>query len=171
MRAELALFVALLVGAWLVVGNGGSPSSSPYRPASTGDLSASSRVGAGLSERAEALREYFATPRPRGPVRRNPFRFGEAPPAAAGRRGRLLSEVSPTAAPAPSRPEMALSGVAEETANGHPLRTAIISVTGQLAFAREGDRVLSRFVVLHVAADAVQLKDGEGGEVFTLALK
>jgi hypothetical protein len=66
---------------------------------------------------------------------------------------------------------MVLSGIAEETSNGHPVRTAVISARGELVFAREGDRVLSRFLVVRIAADAVQLKDGEGGEVFTLALK
>jgi hypothetical protein len=168
-RAELILLVALLGGAWLVVANGGWPSSSPDHSAPTGGITTLSPVGGGLPGRAAALRAYLATPRPREPVRRNPFSFREASPV--GRADRHPAVTPRAAEPAPSRPEMFLSGIAEEAGTGHPLRTAMISVAGQLVFAREGDRVLSRFVVLRIAADAVQMKDAEGGEMFTLALR
>jgi hypothetical protein len=66
---------------------------------------------------------------------------------------------------------MELAGIAEETGNGHPSRTAVISAAGQVIFAKEGDRVLSRFLVVRIAADAVHLKDEQGGGEFALVLK
>ncbi len=66
---------------------------------------------------------------------------------------------------------MTLSGIAEDTENGRPVRTAVISARGQLVLAREGDRVLARFVVRRITADAVQIEDSEGGKAFTLVLK
>jgi len=164
--AEFALLAALLVAAWLIaVGGGRLAPSRPGPPPSRG-VGREEPVGAGLPERAEALRTYLASPPPRPPVRRNPFGFGQASPAAAG-----SAAADAGAALSASRPEMALAGIAEDTGNGHPVRTAVISTPGELVFAREGDRVLSRFLVLRIAADAVQLKDDKGGEVFVLALK
>jgi len=128
-------------------------------------------AGGGLSERAQALRAYLARPRPQGPVRRNPFRFQEPSAVGAVRGGRALAASRTESDAAASRPEMTLSGIAEETGDGNPVRTAVISTPGQLIFAKEGDRVLARFLVVRIAADAVQLKDDERGEVFTLALK
>ncbi|SRR5450759_1371432 len=127
-------------------------------------------VDNGLGERARAMRSRVAAPRPPSPVRRNLFSFREDPPAPASRtQAAALAVAEPE--PAPSRPEMTLSGIAEDTGNGSPIRTAVISARGQLVLAREGDRVLARFVVLRITADAVQLEDSEGGEVFTLVLK
>lgn len=127
-------------------------------------------VDDGLGERARAMRSRLAAPRPPSPVRRNPFSFRADPPAPASRtQAAALAVAQPE--PAPSRPEMTLSGIAEDMENGRPIRTAVISARGQLVLAREGDRILARFVVLRITADAVQLEDSEGGEVFTLALK
>jgi len=169
-QVEIALVVVLLAAAWLVVGRedrlrptGAEPP--PARTANRGQ-----QVDDRLPGRVEALRAYLATPRARGTVRRNLFDF-RAPAARADRGGRAPADVAAVADPPPERPEMRLSGIAEETGNGRPVRTAVISVPGQLVFAREGDRVLSRFLVVRIAADAVQLKDDERGEVFTLALK
>jgi len=79
--------------------------------------------------------------------------------------------VEPEPPVADARPELLLTGIAEDGANGAIVRTALIVAAGQLVFAKEGDRVLSRFVVLRIAADAVQLRDAERGEVFTLAFR
>jgi hypothetical protein len=170
-QAELVLLVALLVAAWLVVSRSGSLSPSGADQPRPHNANRDESVGGGLSERAEALRAYLATPRPLGPVRRNPFSFPVPFPVGAERGGRVAAAAVRSPDLAPSRPEMALSGIAEEAGTGHLVRTAVMSVRGQLVFAREGDRVLSRFLLVRIAADAVQLKDNETGEVFTLALK
>lgn len=165
--AELVLLAALLVALGLIVA-----SRSRVTPVEPGQVppAAASRdtpVDAGLSERTKALRKFLATPPPPTPVRRNPFGFGVPSAAGAGAAG---GAVDP-AAPRTPRPPMELAGIAEETGNGHPNRTAVISAAGQVIFAKEGDRVLSRFLVVRIAADAVHLKDDEGGGEFSLVLK
>ncbi|HEX7484759.1 MAG TPA: hypothetical protein VF332_01300 [Vicinamibacterales bacterium] len=169
-QAELVLLVALLIAAWLVVGTGGRMPSSSTGQGRAHVAIRDEPVGQGLSERRAALRAYLTTPQPRASVRRDPFSFRESSQSA-GRGARVSAAAIAAPDTGEPRPEMVLSGIAEETSNGHPVRTAVISARGQLVFAREGDRVLSRFLVVRIAADAVQLKDGEGGEVFTLALK
>ncbi len=166
--AELLLLAALLAVAWMVFGQGA------HGPAvGVGDVRRASPpqpdpVGNGLSERATRLRTYLAAPPPHGAIRRNPFSFTSARPAASARVERRVEVDSEALAP---RPELTLSGIAEDRAAGAAARTAVIAADGQLVFAKEGDRVFSRFLVLRIAADAVQLEDTVRDEVFTLALK
>jgi hypothetical protein len=166
--AELVLLVALLVAAGLIVADNvrdaPARAGQPPVPAASRDAT----VDAGLPERAAALRAYLSSPPPRTPVRRNPFGFGA--PSAAGPRGAARTAQAAAAGPRP-RPPMELAGIAEDAGNGHPARTAVISAAGQVIFAKEGDRVLSRFLVLRIVADAVHLKDDEGGGEFSLVLK
>jgi hypothetical protein len=166
--AELVLLVALLVAAVLIVANDGrvAPADADRVPATGAGRDAA--VDAGLPERAAALRAYLSSPPPKTPVRRNPFEFS-APPAA-GRVG-VGGAAEAASAGSPTRPPMELAGIAEDTGNGHPARTAVISAAGQVIFASEGDRILSRFLVVRIAADAVYLKDDEGGGEFSLVLK
>jgi len=166
--AELVLLAALLVALGLIVASRSRVTpAEPGQPPASAAGSGDARVDAGLPERADALRRFLASPPPHAPVRRNPSGFGAASASGAGAAGGAGE--TPTA-PAP-RPPMALAGIAEDTGNGHPNRTAVISAGGQLVFAKEGDRVLSRFLVVRIAADAVHLKDDEGGGAFSLVLK
>jgi hypothetical protein len=169
--AELVLLAALLAAAWLIAVKY-SRVESPAATAPPGGAAYQDRpVDAGLSERARALRSYLGAPRPLAPVRRNPFGFLDSSRPMARVDGRAAAAVGAGAASVSSRPEMALQGIAEETGNGHPLRTAVIATAGELLFAKEGDRVLSRFLVVRITEDAVQLKDDEGGATFFLVLK
>jgi hypothetical protein len=56
-----------------------------------------------------------------------------------------------------------LIGVAEDTASGGLIRTAIISAPGQVFVVKEGERVTSRYLVARVSADVVELEDLEHG--------
>ncbi len=166
--AELVLLAALLVAAGLIAANRGRgarevPDGAPAKAASR-----DTPVDAGLPERAAALRAYLSSPPPRTSVRRNPFGFGAA--TATGRIGVAGTANAASAGP-PPRPPMELAGIAEDTGNGHPARTAVISAAGQVIFATEGDRILSRFLVVRITADAVYLTDDEGGGEFSLVLK
>ena len=165
--AELLLLAVLLLAAWLAIGLR-APSPLPADGGgSSSEAIADDPVGAGLAHRTRALKAYLAAPPPRGTVRRNPFSF-PAPARPAGAPGARQVESAPEP---PPRPTLTLSGIAEEAGSDGPVRTAVIVSSGKLLFAKEGDRVLTRFVVLRIAADAVQLRDTERGEVFTLALK
>ena len=169
--AELVLLVALVAAAWLIALNNSlvAPPAASVPPG--GAAYHDGPVDAGLPERAAALRTFLASPPALAPVRRNPFGFRDSSRTVAGVDGRAPVAGAAAPGPASSRPEMELEGIAEETGNGHPLRTAVIAAAGELIFAKEGDRVLSRFLVVRITEDAVQLKDDEGGGTFSLALK
>jgi hypothetical protein len=169
--AELVLLVALLLAAWLIAVNNRfvAPPAATQPPGGAAYLD--QQADAGLPEHAEALRAFLASPRLLAPVRRNPFGFQGSSSAAGEADGRRSAAGRAATVSALPRPEMELEGIAEETGNGHPLRTAVIAAAGELIFAKEGDRVLSRFLVVRITEDAVQLRDDEGGGTFSLVLK
>jgi hypothetical protein len=79
-----------------------------------------------------------------------------------------LTEAAP-ARPAP--PQLKLSGIAEDTASGGVVRTAIINARGQLFLAKEGEAVTDRYRVARISAEVVELQDLGDGSVLRLALK
>jgi hypothetical protein len=166
--AELLLLAALVAAAGFTLShNLRAPvpaAAGAGRAASVGDP-----VGGGLATRARHLREQSASPRPPVSVKRNPFAFTalhHAVPVSV-----VPGDAAEDAAPEAARPDLTLSGIAEDQVAGAPVRTAVLVAAGQLLLAKEGDRVLSRYVVVRIAADAVQMKDAERGGVFTLALR
>jgi hypothetical protein len=168
--AELVLLVALLAVAWAIVVSNGRLKPPVTADATGGAGYRAEPVDAGLPERAEALRAYIASPPPPTPAQRNPFSFRN-PSRADVRPDDLMPEAAVAADGAPSGRGMELEGIAEDTGNGHPLRTAIIAAAGDLILAKEGDRILSRYLVVRITTDAVQLKDEEEGVTFSVVLK
>jgi hypothetical protein len=167
--AELLLLAALLAAAWIAFGHGLMPPATSGAPARAPARAQGDPVGNGLGERARQLRAFIESPLPRGAARRNPFAF--APSRRATDAAGLDAAARPDPPQPEPRPELVLSGIAEDADGGATVRTAVIVAAGQLVLAREGDRVLSRFVVLRIAADAVQIQDTARGDVFTLAFK
>jgi hypothetical protein len=89
---------------------------------------------------------------------RNLFRF--VTPAPAPRHLPISLPVSmTTAAASPPPPALKLIGVAEDTASGGLVRTAIISAPDQVYVVKEGERVTPRYLVSRVSSDVVELKD------------
>jgi len=84
-----------------------------------------------------------------------------APPA--------LSEAAavPVAAPPPFK----LIGIAEDTGPEGPVRTAIVSVPGQVFLLKEGDTLAIRYRVAKISADVIELTDVSGGSTLRLALR
>jgi len=134
--------------------------------------SAVDRRGAELAEEISRLRERLrpsATPRQPG---RNLFSF-------ASRRSASVASVQPVAPPvrsdnAPARLApipLRLSGIAEDTSSNGVERTAIISASGQLFFAKEGESVADQYRVTRISADVVELADLADGTLLRLALK
>jgi hypothetical protein len=164
---ELTLLAVLLAGAWIAFGRVSpapvAPDSSLRRQEAVSD----DPVGAGLSARTRALHLYLSAPPPSSGIGRNPFSFAERPRPAAAQRAARADDPPPPPAP----PPLSLSGIAEDAGASGPVRTAVLNAAGVVLFVKEGDRVLSRFVVERIASDAVQLKDLQRGEVFTLVLK
>jgi hypothetical protein len=93
------------------------------------------------------------------PIQRAPV----APPPVAA-----LFEAKPVA---PALPPMQLSGVAEDTGPDGPVRTAIISVEGQLFMVKEGENVTPRYRVVKIAGDVVELSDQVDHTTRRLALR
>jgi hypothetical protein len=97
----------------------------------------------------------FTAPRPRQPV---------AKP--------VLTEALPVAPVAPPPPPFKLIGIAEDPGPNGPIRTAIISATGQAPFlVKEGQNVTLRYTVTKIAADVVELQDLGDHSLLRLALK
>jgi hypothetical protein len=119
---------------------------------------------------ADRLRTRLSSPPPFTAPRRNPFRFHEpAPPPVTARRAEPALRTA--LGEPPGHPEMKLIGVAEDAGQGAATtRTAIVSAMSQLFFVKEGERVLGRYEVVRITADAAQLRDPDGS-LFTLALR
>ena len=101
---------------------------------------------------------------------RDLFRFAAAPP----RKTAAVPIVLPVPAEAAlvhTRPALRLIGVAEDSAAGKPVRTAIISAPDQLYVVREGERVASRYGVARISPDVVELVDTGDSTELRLALK
>jgi hypothetical protein len=182
-RTRIALlgFFAVLVAVW--VSSATLPPASAPQPAPVPVAKASkpSRPGKttrshdvtsfDLNDAAERLHARLTTsPRPRNSDR-NPFEFGQAPTP----RVALTPAVPPLAAPAapvgPQPPPFTLTGVAEQK-NGEALeRTAILTGNNQIYFAKSGDRLLGRYEVTAVGADAIELREIAGGQIVRLGLR
>jgi hypothetical protein len=139
----------------------------PVEKSSAADVS-----GAELAAEIARLRERLrpsATPQ----QTRNLFEFsrGGAPhgvevrPADAGAVVPASSSVQRPAA------AIELIGVAEDPGADGPTRTAILSASGALYLAKEGEPITTRYRVAKIAGDAVELIDVLDGTPLRLALK
>jgi hypothetical protein len=99
---------------------------------------------------------------------RDPFRFATIAPRPAPPPIAIPVAAAP---PPPQRPPYKLIGVAEDTAAGNPVRTAIISGPNQLYVVKEGDKVPPRYGVARISADVVELVDTSDSSALRLALK
>jgi hypothetical protein len=64
-----------------------------------------------------------------------------------------------------------LIGVAEDPGVDGPTRTAILSASGTLYLAKEGEPVTSRYRVARIAGEAVELVDLVDGTPLRIALR
>lgn len=172
-RLAAWMFCAAVGGAWLASAAGVSrtPRLSPVSKANTDDVRLDAVV-AEVQAQAGRLRSRLSNaPVPDGPER-NPFAFATR-----------KQQVRPgtTAAPAPVAPPVVLQvpepvleliGVAETRTAGGVVRTAMISGGyDELMMVTAGQRVLGRYDVVAVGADAVELKDLQTGATRRLALR
>jgi hypothetical protein len=121
-----------------------------------------------VHEAAERLHSRLdAAPRPQAPER-NPFEF--AAPSAP----RVTAASMPTAAPLEPvglpAPPFVLSGIAENKKDDATERTAILSGSNQIYFAKAGDRVIGLYDVVAVGVDAIELRELASGQIVRLGL-
>ena len=163
-----------------VVVGGGSPSGSRRmhdRHARDSGARRRARVfpadarGAALAGEVARLHERLApsaTPLQPG---RNLFSF-MAPRPTPRRRQARVERGAARRAGAPPPPPFRLIGIAEDPGPDGPIRTAIISATGQAPFmVKEGQNVTPRYRVTKIAADVVELQDLDDHSLLRLALK
>ena len=174
-RRAVALVLAVVaVATWLAItaGRGVAPveRSAPRPVVISSPLDPAIRSVQGQAGR---LRAYLASAPPLAPAARNPFRFRERPearpqvhPAPA-----LSTAAASVLAALTARPELVLSGLAEDPSPSGPIRTAIISGLGQLFLVKEGEEFGGRFQVVRIGTNAVQVLDRSDGSTFTLALR
>lgn len=79
--------------------------------------------------------------------------------------------LSDAPAPRPAAPPLKLSGIAEDQTTNGLVRTAIMSTSGQLFLAKEGEQVTERFRVIKISSDVVELTDLSDNTTLRLALK
>lgn len=126
-----------------------------------------------MQAQAGRLRDRLAqAPAPREAVR-NPFRFAERrSPAVRSVRSRApLAEPLPIA-PEIREPALQLIGIAETKTPDGVVRTAMITGgLSELIMVTRGQRILGRYDVVAVGADAVELKDVQTGTTRRLSLQ
>ncbi|HEV2986027.1 MAG TPA: hypothetical protein VGX46_16635 [Vicinamibacterales bacterium] len=154
--------------AWLA---GAATSNRAVEPAPLARAPAIDTRGAELASEIARLHERLrpsATPSQRS---RNLFSFQSTPRDAAPRIAvpqPALVEAPPLAQPVPP---LKLAGVAEDPGADGPVRTAIITGDGQLFTVKEGENVTTRYRVVRISADVVELLDLGDNTVRRLALR
>ena len=141
--------------------------------ASTAAVDSAELLAREIQSQAARLREHLAAvPQPR--EGRNPFAFGEARQESVPRLARA------GAAPADDEPPVitidepvafTLSGIAEDGPADALTRTAVLSGFGDVFLVKAGETVASRYRVVAVAADAVELEDLTTGRTIRLGLR
>jgi hypothetical protein len=183
-RTRIALLgiLAVLVAVWVSSATLPPPAPAPVpgqaarttRAAQQAAKTASHEVTSfDLDEAAERLHSRInSAPRPRMPER-NPFEFAPAPaPRVAP--GPLPAAAAPVVPPGPLPPPFTLTGVAEHQKDNGVERTAILSDSNgnnRIYYVKVGDRLLGRYDVTAVGADAIELREIESGQVVRLGLR
>jgi hypothetical protein len=127
--------------------------------------------GEALASEIARLRERLrpsATPHQPG---RNLFQFTARRAAAPIAERPALTEVAPVLSEVRPAAPFKLIGMAEDSGPEGPIRTAIVSGSGQLFLVKEGQNVTSRYRVAKISADVVELTDLGDGTTLRLALK
>jgi hypothetical protein len=125
-----------------------------------------------VQAQAERLRTRLASaPVPQHPLR-NPFAFTPREPAVPREHRAPVANVAPEPPPAPVEPAIELIGMTVKQSPDGPVRTAVISaLSGELFLVKEGEMIATRYKVVSVAADTVELSDLLTGATRRLTLK
>lgn len=173
-RLAACLIGAAVCGAWLASAAGVARQSRilPVRPPAP-EVVQLDALAAEVQSQAERLRQKLASaPAPRA-ADRSPFNFDS--PAVRRRTPARLPQVIALPEPVQAEirePVLELIGIAESGTGDALVRTAMI--TGghaELMMVTVGQRILSRYDVIAVSADAVELKDVESGATRRLILR
>lgn len=175
-RLALLIVGAAVFGAWLASAAGLTRQARNVRAAPPpADVVRFDALAAEVQAQAARLRERLANaPAPRA-AERNPFSFSKVPvprrEASVDLDESSLREPLPPPS-VPSEPVLELIGIAASKTDGGLVRTAMI--TGpydELIMVTAGQQILSRYDVVTVTEDAVELKDVATGTTRRLILR
>lgn len=173
-RLAVWLIGAAVCGAWFASAAGITRQARitrvPPRPPEAVQLDA---LATEVQSQAERLRQKLATAPAPNPRSRNPFTFDSAP--------NRVRTPAPRPQPAPEaepvtaevrEPSIELIGIAETKKGEELVRTAMLTAEFiDLIMVTAGQQILSRYEVISVTADAVELKDLETGATRRLILR
>jgi len=166
-----------LIAVWVVAAAGGraTPQVPPHAAARLTQEQAVDEARGTLRAATARLKAHRRQPPDLRSVARDPFQFGARRPdaRAAAPAGPAAGAAGTSRPPAlePAAPEIVLQGLAEDHAGGTVVRTAILSAGGDLVLATLGMPVGSRYRVVAIGADHVELEDAAGGPRLTLWLR
>jgi hypothetical protein len=170
-RTATIVVVGAALAAWLAAATTSGQRDLAPRPVER-SATADARSEALAAEVARLGERLHPTVEPREPGR-NLFQFTtmrpRPAPVVAGPVKAAVSEAAPIAPVAPL--PFKLVGVAEDAGPDGPVRTAIISGSGQLFLVKEGQNVTLRYRVVKISADVVELQDLGDHTTLRLALK
>jgi len=173
-RLAALLLGAALCGAWLASAAGVPRQAREARAAPREPQAAQfDALATDMQAQAGRLRDRLAqAPAPR-PSMRNPFRFAERSASAVrAPRAKAPAWEPPLIVPGIREPALQLIGVAETRTTDGLVRTAMITGGhGELMMVTSGQRILGRYEVVAVGADAVELRDVDSGAVRRLILQ
>jgi hypothetical protein len=171
-RTAIIAAVGCALAAWLA---GAATSNREIAPPPISRIEPIEVRGAELASEIARLHERLRpTVMPRQPGR-NLFAFHAAtlramppPPAALPAPRAALTEAPPLQ---PAQPSLKLSGIAEDAGPDGPVRLAFIAGEGQFFMVKEGDAVTSRYQVVKISPDVVELIDLSDHTIRRLALR
>lgn len=170
-RAALWFGGSTLLAAWLAAAAAPSLAPESVAQAPSARMSEPDRKAVELATEAERLGARLSVVSSPRPMMRNPFLFASRVPKAvsSGPVGTL-----PSSAPGPAAaaaPRISLLGVAEDVPGSSPVRTAIVSLAGELLLVKEGESIgAGRYRLTHVGADAIEIEDIVESRVIRIAL-
>ncbi len=174
MKLKRALAIAAVCGALAALLSSAATSFTGTRRVPAAPLPKRGEVeatGAELASEIARLRDRLhPTVAPQRPAR-DLFAFSVAPAA------RVVAPPPPVVEPASTAPErpavlsIQLVGIAEDAGADGPVRTAILSGSGELFVVKEGDAVTARYRVEAITSDGADLRGIDDGRVLHLDLK
>lgn len=135
------------------------------------ELTRAEQIAAEIQSQATRLRARLAAAPVPSAGGRNPFSFNEAAPARATHRVTAAGVPEAVEAAEPVTVPLTLSGIAEDTSADGTIRTAVLSGLGDVFLAKAGDTIASRFRIVAVGADAVEILDISSGATVRLGLR
>ena len=142
------------------------------RARETADVARAEQLVDAIEAQAARLQARLAAAPEPARSGRNPFAFRvrrvESPPP---RSVRAADVDDIPAVPAPDPIPLTLSGVAEDAGPDGTIRTAILSGLGDVFHARVGDTIASRYQVMAIGAEAVDVNDLNTGRTIRLGLR